>query len=224
MKKIILTILLIMLSTLPTFANLSTEQEIQTKIDEIGTNILNSNKVQAHIVFTYNRKSRRNVYKMIKGIKKNQIIMYDGTYQYTETDDEIAAILSRQIYFVSKIYSKFDNRMNVAKNPRFYEQIIDKKAVDYMVNANYNPLALITYLNKTYPEYRYSLRHNRTNDRLIAIYEYILLKYPQYLNNDNQYIDNPYYQNFLLNTVFERGLLRTKLNRNSIKDEEFEDE
>ena len=70
MKKIILTILLIMLSTLPTFANLSTEQEIQTKIDEIGTNILNSNKVQAHIVFTYNRKSRRNVYKMIKGITK----------------------------------------------------------------------------------------------------------------------------------------------------------
>lgn len=224
MKKIIISILLIMLSIIPTNAEIVTEHEIQTKIDQIGTNILNCNKVQTHIVFTYNKKTRRNVYKMIHGIKKNQIIMYDGIYQYTETDDEIAAILSRQIYFISKIYSKFDNRMNVAKNPRFYERIIDKKAVDYMVNANYNPLALITYLNKTYPEYKYSLRHNRTADRLVSIYEYILLKYPQYLKDDNPYLDNPYYQNFLLNTVFERGLLRVKLNRNDNENEEFKNE
>ncbi len=222
MKKIFITIFLTMLSITSAYAELAIEHDIQAKIDQIGTNILNLNKVQTHIVFTYNKKTRRNVYKTIHGIKKNQIIMYDGIYQYTETDDEIAAILARQIYFVSKIYSKFDNRVNVTKNPRFYERIIDKKAVDYMVNANYNPLALITYLNKTYPEYKFSFRHNRTNDRLMAIYEYILLKYPQYLKDDNPYLDNPYYQNFLLNTVFERGLLRVKLNRN--ENEEYGNE
>ena len=126
--------------------------------------------------------------------------------------------MARKIFVVVKVNnSRFDSRVQVTSNPKFYELIIDKKAVDYMVNANYNPLGLITYLNKTVPEYkrRFFARHNPTKDRLMEIYEYIAVKYPQYIQGAeyNEYGDNPYYQNFLLNTVTERQVLRNKLIR-----------
>lgn len=213
MKNIILTILFISIFITSANANLVSEHNIQTKIDSIGTNILNTNKIQTHIIFTYDKNTRKNLFKTIKGLNKNRIIVYDGIYQYAETDDELAAALAQQIYFVSKIYSNFGNKFSYAKDSKLYESIIDKKTVDYMVNAGYNPLALITFLNKTNSEYKFSLKHNKTSSRLVTIYEYILLKYPQYLKDDNPYLDNQYFQNFLLNTIFERKLLQEKLNK-----------
>ena len=158
----------------------------------------------------------------VKGLSKHQVILYDGAYQHTDNDDEIAAFLSREIYIIDRVNDRFLNRLNLMKDKKFYELIIDKKAVDYMVNSGYNPMALITFLNKTNPDIKFSLRHNPTNKRLLNIYEYILMKYPQYNSEDNLYLDNPYYQNFLLNTTTERKLLhRDILKRSGIKVKEL---
>ena len=81
-----------------------------------------------------------------------------------------------------------------------------------MVNAGYNPVALITYIQKTSPQRRFDAisNHNLTSKRLAIIYEYIYVKYPYYLKN-NEYIDNENYQNFLLTSRDNRRLLQEKI-------------
>ena len=47
-----------------------------------------------------------------------------------------------------------------------------------------------------------------------VIYEYIYTKYPYFLKN-NIYIDNKYYQNFLLTSINNRKMLEEKVRTNS---------
>jgi len=211
MRKIIYTIFLVLFCTLSANANLATENEIQTRIDTIGTNILNSNKIQSRVIFTYNKKTGKAILKKGDKFKGGIIIMYDGAYQYAENDDEIAAFISMSLYRAGKLNKRFGSKLNSFIDPKHFEFIADKKAVDYMVNAKYNPLALITYMNKTCPERKISLRQNKTSKRMLEVYEYTLLKYPKYMEEDNPYLNNRYYQNFLLNTTYERGLIHDRL-------------
>ena len=87
-----------------------------------------------------------------------------------------------------------------------------------MVNAGYNPLAIITILNKIGKQYRYDAFSNHTlvSRRMMLIYEYIYTKYPNILV-DNDYKDNVYYQNFLLTSRKNRMKLLDKINTNSKK-------
>ena len=94
----------------------------------------------------------------------------------------------------------------------------DKEAVDFMVNAGYNPLALITILNKIGKQYRYDIFSNHTlvSRRMMLIYEYIYTKYPSILV-ENKYKDNIYYQNFLLTSRNNRMKLLEKVKAGSTK-------
>ena len=215
MKKIL--IMLLAFVSMPVFAGLANEQEIQTRVDRIGTSILNSNKIQTRVIFTCNKKGKRNIHNINRKIKDNCIIMYDGLYLYAEDDNELAAILTWNIFYTTKFRTNFSNRYKYATSPKFYELIVDKRTVDYMVNAGYDPLALIVYLNKTCPDYKYRFftRHNVTSERLMAIYEYIITKYPKELEKTDYY-DNIYFQNFLLDSVLERKVLLEKLTRRHI--------
>ena len=73
-----------------------------------------------------------------------------------------------------------------------------------MVKAGYNPIALITFIQKTVPQKRYDTisTKNLTSKRLAHIYEYIYTKYP-------------YYQNFLLTSQNNRRMLEEKVKNNS---------
>ena len=113
--------------------------------------------------------------------------------------------------------------IQVALGPKKFETVADKRAVDYMVNAGYNPLALIVFINKTCPQKkgdRFS-QHNLTSKRLARIYEYITYKYPSYLEN-NEYANNMYYQNFLLTSIENRKKLAKKIETNSKKEVKYE--
>ena len=92
-----------------------------------------------------------------------------------------------------------------------------------MVNADYNPLALIVFINKNYPQKRFDKfsRHNLTSKRLARIYEYITYKYPQYLE-DEEYLNNPYYQNFLLTSIENRKKLQEKIKTKSTQEIKYE--
>ena len=92
-----------------------------------------------------------------------------------------------------------------------------------MVNAGYEPLGLIVFLNKTAPQKRSDVisRHNLTSKRLARIYEYIYFKYPEYLSSTT-YLDNQYYKNFLLNSVENRKKLYEKIEKKSTKDVKYE--
>lgn len=203
------------------------ENSIQTHIDNIGTKILNKNKINKRIIFTYNKQTKEKLISTDKRLLKRQIIVYDGLYQSTQNDDELAAMLSREISTVMKSYSgiwggRLDS-IQVTLGSKKFETVADKRAVDYMVNAKYNPLALIIFINKTCPQKRSDRfsRHNLTSKRLARIYEYITYKYPEYLTN-NELLNNQYYQNFLLTSIENRKKLEEKIKNNSAEELDYE--
>ena len=209
------------------FGAISEENAVQSRIDSVGTNILNKNRIQKRIVFTYNKEEKKKILTTNKALTKRQIIIYDGLYQSVQTDDELAAMLSREISTAIKSYSgvwggRLDS-IEVALGSKKFETVADKRAVDYMVNTGYNPLALIVFINKTCPQKRSDFigRHNLTSKRLARIYEYITYKYPEYLE-DNEYISNKYYQNFLLNSVENRKKLEEKIKTKSTEEVKYE--
>ena len=226
MKKFFL--LLIMSAIIqPVLAGLHEERMIQQKVDNIGTRILNCNKIQKRIVFAYNQKAKDNWHNRNKTLTSRQIIVFDELYKSTQTDDEVAAMLAREIATVMKSYSGmwggWIDSAQVALSSKKFETVADKRAVDYMVNAGYNPLALIVYINKTCPQRHQDViaRHNLTSKRLARIYEYITYKYPEYLH-DNEYTNNEHYQNFLLTSVDNRRKLEEKIRTKSTDEVDYE--
>lgn len=219
-----------LLLILPAFASEVTpedENNIQTRIDSIGVDLLNSNKIDKRIVFLYDKNSKKKFLAEDKTLSKRQVVLYDDIYKFVQTDDELAAMLAREIAVAFKTFNDTGvgliDSIEIAAAPKKSEIAADKKAVDYLVNAGYNPLALIIYINKTCPQKRTDFigRHNLTSKRLAIIYEYITYKYPEYLEN-NKYIENKYYQNFLLSSYKNRKMLEEKIKSGSKEDLKYE--
>ncbi len=205
---------------------LNKELNYQNHINEVGINLLNSNKIDKKIVFTYNKGE----YKKTPDdstISKRQIIFYEDYFKYVENDDELAAFLAHQISRAVKSYSGewggFIASAQIKAAPKKYEIFADKRAVDYMVKAGYNPLGLITYINKSQTNGFLDkiLFHNSPSKRQAIIYEYIYYNYPYYLKN-NTYLTNKNYQNFLLTSSSNRALLKEKIKSGSKKELKYE--
>lgn len=211
----------------PVFANqidseLQKYNLTQSRIDNVAANILNLNKIPKRIVFSYNDTDKKRMLDIYGELTKRQVVVYDELYRAIENDDELAAMLSREIMLVVKSYNGMwggrIDAMQIAFSPKKFEVAADKRAVDFMVKAGYNPLALITYINKTCPQKRSDKigRTNLTSKRLAIIYEYITYKYPDVLI-DNPYENNKHYQNFLLTSVNNRAMLKEKIRTKSTK-------
>ena len=190
--------------------------KIQNHIDEVGLKLLNANKIDRRIVFVYDKKDKK-----IKGepsLTRRQVVVYKEVVNHIS--DEIAAMLSSEICKATEAHSGPLNgivsSVQVKFAPKKYEIFFDKKSVDLLVKAGYNPLALITFINKSYPQKRSDKisTHNLTSKRLANIYEYIYFQYPYFLAN-NEYINNDSYQNFLLNSFDNRKKLEMKIYKNS---------
>ena len=189
----------------------------QNKISNIGFHILNTNNIEKRMVFYYDTS------KTINAATSNydrRIIMYRGLYNMLNNDDEIAAILSHEISHGVDSYKGIlrgsFSGWSYAFAPRKYEYKADKLAVDYMVNAGYNPIAFIIVMNKAFPQNRYEIcsTHPLTTRRTMEVYEYIYKKYPEYLVN-NPYKNNVYYQNFLLTSKENRAKFQQKIETKS---------
>ena len=139
-----------------------------------------------------------------------------------DDEDQLAAILGHEISHsmdsYDGIFRGFFHNLNNLCTPRKYEYKSDKRAVDYMVNAGYNPVALIVVMSKIFPQTRYEwcCMHPLTSRRMMEVYEYIYKKYPEYLVN-NPYKENPFYQNFLLTSKENREKFQQKVKSNSTK-------
>lgn len=223
MKKIIVLTSLFLLLSANVYAATSeivsgeNIRNAQTRIDQIGFRILNYNGIENRTVFDYNTKNVKNAY---SSSRDRQIVLYRGLYERLESDDEVAAILAHEISHSVDSYNGVCrgafSSMSYHFAPKKYEYKADKKAVDYMVNAGYNPVALIVTMNKTFPQGRYDwlATHPLTSRRMMRVYEYIYKKYPEYLAN-NVYKNNIYYQNFLLTSKENRAKFQKKIESNS---------
>ena len=195
-------------------------QTIQSRVNDIGSKLLNANKIEQRIVFVYNEKEKESLLTIDPSVMSREVVLYDGNYQFTQNDDELAAYLARGILTAMKSYHGFFNgyltALQIKAAPKKFEIVADKRAVDFMVNAGYNPLGLITFIQKSCPQKRFDTisTKNLASRRLAIIYEYIYTKYPYYLKN-NTYIENEHYQNFLLTSQENRRLLQEKIKTNS---------
>ena len=223
MKKLFVTLSLGLLLTTAGYCSSSeiidntNMKEAQNRIDKIGFTILNSNGIETRTVFDLDVKRVKNAYSRSRD---RQIVIYRGLYDRLNSDDEVAGILSHEISHSVDSYNGvlrgFFTPLTHSFSPKKYEYKADKKAVDYMVNAGYNPVALIVVMSKTFPQERFDWcsSHPLTTRRMMEIYEYIYKKYPEYLAN-NVYKDNLYYQNFLLTSKSNRSKFQNKVQTNS---------
>lgn len=225
MKKFLLIILSAFLTS-SAFAldetELAEENSIYTRINNIGVKILNANEIDKRIIFTYNKNSKLEVLKNTKSLTKRQVVLYGDSYKFIETDDELAAYIAREIPVALRSYdgiaSGWLSSVKIKAAPKKYELVFDKFAVNYMVRAGYNPLGLITFINKSCPQKRQDTfsGNNLTSKRLARIYEYIYINHPSFLAK-NTYIENEHYQNFLLTSQENRILLQEKIEKQELK-------
>lgn len=203
------------------------EQTIQSKINDVGFRILNANKIDKRIIFVYDKNAEKSLLNSTDEVTKRQIVLYESDIKFISNEDELAGFLARGISMALKSYGGFWNgglsAVQVKAAPKIYEIVADKRAVDFMVNAGYDPIGLITYINKAFPQRRFDRfsNTNLTSKRLAIIYEYIYTKYPYYLAN-NKYLETESYQNFLLNSMSNRKLLEDKIKNKSTKDLDYE--
>ena len=201
-KAVIVTLLILVSVLCPCFADelrLDRDTQNQKLIMETGFKLLNSSNVDKRMTFFYNPENKRKV--KINNFRKS-ITVYKGMMPLFEDDDELAAALSTGIGALTDVQAGFFRRFSISFSPRKYEIKADKKAVDLMVNAGYDPVALIKFLNKTSSQpnwFEYNIFVHSGSERMAYIYQYIYEKYPIYLAQ-NRYINTRAYQNFLLNS------------------------
>lgn len=187
--------------------------KIQDKISQVGFNILNSNGIEKRTVFHYDSGKTINAGSYNSD---RRIVVYRGIYNMLKTDDELAAVLSHEISHSVDSYDGilrgYFSNWSYAFSPKKYEYKSDKIAVDYMVKAGYNPVAMIVMMNKVFPQPRYDWynTHPLTSRRTMEVYAYIYKKYPEYLVN-NSYKNDVYYQNFLLTSKKNREKFQNKI-------------
>ena len=225
MKKILFVFTILFLLACESFANeeiLAQQNTIQSRINNIGTKILNSNKIEKKVIFTYDEAGKTNLIKGDKTLTKRQVVVYGELYKHIETDDELAGYIAREIVAAVRSYDGLGNgvlsSIKIKAAPKKYELIFDSLAIDYMVKAGYNPLGLITFINKTCPQARQDKisGKNLTSKRLAYIYEKIYMTYPSFLSK-NEYLENEYYQNFLLTSQNNRKIFAEKIKSGDIK-------
>lgn len=220
MKKFFIFIFLLMFTANISCADdlrLDKETQYQKSLMKIGYRILNANNIENRMTFYYSNK--KDVKTCLNRSYKN-IAVYKGMLPFIDSDEELAALLSHEIARGLDTYAGFWRRTAMTLRKSKYEKKADRTAVDLMVKAGYNPVALIVILNKITAEPSFwddfgLRRYTVGSDRMLNIYRYIYEKYPVYLV-DNDYKRNLYYQNFLLVTKKQRQQFREEYkNKNS---------
>ena len=222
-KRFILGLVIIGSFCMSAYAwDVKTEAELQQRMNQVGFNILNSNRIEHRLIFMVtNRIYSRDRWADVSSVNRT-VWLKPCVLPYIDSDDELAGLLAHQISHgvdtYNGIFRGYISILNYWVAPNKYDMLADKRAVDYMVNAGYNPLAYIVILNKIMQQYRFDIFSNHTliSRRMMLIYEYIYTKYPSILV-DNDYKDNVYYQNFLLISRGNRMMLRDKIKSGSTK-------
>lgn len=218
MKKLLLLFLVLFIQgfVYATTSDLISNEEIarmQKRVDEVGFNLLNSSGIEVRTTFNINTKRVKNA---CSYHKNREIVIYRDLYNRLASDDELAYILGHEISHSVDSYQGilrgYFSAFTQSFSPRKYEYKADKRAVDYMVSAGYNPVAAIVAMSKIMPQYRYEWysTHPLATRRMMEVYEYIYKKYPEYLAN-NVYKTNLYYQNFLLTSKENRAKFQQKV-------------
>ena len=81
-------------------AQIEKEQTIQSQINDIGSKLLNANKIDKRIVFVYDENAKESFLKIDPSVTSRQVVVYGSAYKFVQNDDELAGFLARGILTV----------------------------------------------------------------------------------------------------------------------------
>lgn len=243
LKKIITFLLCALLFMHLPVNSAETKRVSQVKrVNAIGLKLLKENKLPTRISFRVSQSYKVNAYANIR----NEVCVYRGLLDYIDDDDELAAILSHEIGHIINSHVRQQNIVGIAaiaaasladatantgsattlaaetglrKMSRSKEYEADITGVDLMYKAGYNPLAMISILNKIGGDYvDFLATHPSGNKRLMYIYNYITYNYP-----DLKY-ESDSFENFIIYAqpiIDERNSNPEKLAKYNYKQEKL---
>lgn len=202
MKKLLLIIFSLFLLPLTVLAEDWNSAAALKRVNTIGTKLLQANGVQQAIEFKVSEEEDVNAYANIN----KEVYVYKGLLEYVTNDQELAAVISHEIGHIlnghcakqgvlntgvnilaQKAAEKYNatavavgQQLTSSKLSRNDEFEADLTGVDLMIKAGYNPLAMISVLNKICGNYIDILQtHPSGEKRLMNIYEYVEYNYPE---------------------------------------------
>ena len=188
-------------------------QYTEAQISTIGQKILTENKLPKEVKFNVVKSDTVNAY----ADANNNIVIYTGLLNLVEKDEELAGIMSHEIGHIMKSHCYKQSLFNMVLNfitskatsqyasmsaeiasslastkvSREQEYDADYTSADLLYKAGYNPLGLISALNKISSNYVDILVDHPSGDkRLMALYDYINYNYPDAVKkgyNTNSY-------------------------------------
>lgn len=202
MKKIVLLLAIVIISAVPTFAENWDSAAALKRVNAIGMKIVKSNGIGQQITFKVSDKEDVNAYANIN----KEVYVYKGLLQYVTNDEELAAVISHELGHIlnghcakqgvldtgvnilanataratgSTLVAGVGQQLATSKISRKDEMEADITGVDLMNKAGYNPLAMISVLNKICGNYIDIMQtHPSGEKRLLNIYNYIEYNYP----------------------------------------------
>ena len=190
----------------------------EEKVIKVGQKIMLDNKIPKRVPIFVDTKKNVNAF---SNLYDKTVTIHEGMFFYIENDDELAYVLAHEIAHSIEAYGGMIKYMAMNSNSKKYEQKADLNGIDYMVKAGYDPIAAITMGNKIFGEpvwdWGFTYLHPKGSKRLISMYKYIYVKYPQYLNSP--LTKTPSYKNFEYAMSKEINAFQQKQKRKHIKDE-----
>jgi len=157
---------------------------VEQKIMEITNKVILANGLKRAPAVIQRDFTIANAY---SDLSNKRVTITKALIKQLKNEDEVAFVLSHELSHSQEAYDGFLKIMAMSANSKGYEYKADLHAVDYMVKAGYNPIAGMIVINNTSDEplsdWGFWNTHPKGSNRLIKMYEYIYVKYPQYLNS-----------------------------------------
>lgn len=173
------------------------------RVNTIGKNLLAKNQLPTKITFKVVQTDEINAF----ANADKEICVYTGLLKFVDSDAELAAVISHEIgHIVNNHVAKQNvvgtvtstaiynanldyrikaganaaNNMTMLKMSRTEEYEADITGTDLMTKAGYNPLAMVSVLNKISGNYVDVISTHPSGDkRTMYVYNYITYTYPQ---------------------------------------------
>ena len=196
MKKIIISLFALIAITLPVSAAYNAE----TRVPTVGASIVSKNGLPSSLTFKVSDEVQNNQ----NAISSNIVYISKSDLQYAGNDNEVAAVISSEIgHIINGHYGKnkfkeiakntitsnlsdgnlittaVNSEYAINKNTLNDNKEADITGADLMINAGYNPLAMIVVITKMPGSTFEAIQGKPSNaERAMNVYDYLIYNYP----------------------------------------------
>lgn len=202
MRKILILGLMLMFNIAYAATDWNSEAALK-RVNAIGTKLLKANNVNYDIEFKVSDEADINAYANLD----KEIYVYRGLLEYVDNDEELAGVIGHEMGHIINGHCAKQGVLNVGiavvanmitknetanavgqtlaanKISRNDEFEADITGVDLMTKAGYNPLAMVSLLNKISGNYIDILQtHPSGEKRILNVYNYVEYNYSSKLS------------------------------------------